>query len=66
MTIGIPEFDMVLEASRHLQETEVRRAQLVEDLKSVDAEEKFWRTELYLRIHRLNSATNTSSPKISP
>jgi len=66
MTLGIPEFDMVTEAARHLMESELKRESLLDDLKNADAEVKFWRTELFLRSQHLSSAMseeNSTSPK---
>lgn len=61
MAIGIPEFDLVLEASRHLQETRVRRMNLLEELKILESEEEFWQTELCLRLQRLDAATSAET-----
>lgn len=56
MATGIPEFDMVLEASRHLQEIRMKRRDLQERLEDLAAEEEFWLTHLYLRLQSLDSA----------
>ena len=56
------QFESVMEATHSLRELELEQVVLTNRLEQLETELKFWRTELLIRIQRLD-ASSPSDPK---
>jgi len=57
------QLESVMEASRSLQELELEQVVLSNRLEQLETELRFWRTELLMRIQRLDASSPTEDPK---